>query len=121
MPPSHPTSSRRLQVLLLEDSPADQQLIAAILSQEGLVVQPTFARNGQEFKRALEQTAFDIILSDFNLPDYNGSEALALARRLRPEVPFVLVTATLGEERAVEILHAGATDYVLKSHLERLP
>ena len=110
-----------LQVLLLEDSQENCRLITETLSRDGLSHQAHVARNQQEFKQALAQDRFDIILSDFTLPGYSGAEALALAHECQPETPFVLLSGVLGEEHAVEAMRAGATDYVLKSRLERLP
>ena len=67
-----------------------------------------------------DRAAYDIILSDFSLPQFDGMTALAMAKRERPEVPFIFVSGTIGEERAIEALRCGAVDYVLKSNLKRL-
>ena len=72
------------------------------------------------YEAALTQTPFDLILSDYKLPGYDGLAALALARTQHPEVPFILLSGTLGEEQAVDCMHRGATDYVLKQRLDRL-
>src|SRR5438445_477930 len=73
-----------------------------------------------DFLAALKQGEWDIILADYTLPSYNGLSALTLARELRPEVPFIFVSGTIGEDAAIACLKAGATDYVLKHHLARL-
>src|SRR5205823_1085244 len=70
--------------------------------------------------RAIEERGFDLILSDFALPGYDGITALSLARAKRPDTPFILVSGTLGEEQAVDSLKSGATDYLLKTRLIRL-
>ncbi len=73
-----------------------------------------------DFISALEQEDLDLIISDYTMPDFNGVEALALARERRPEVPFLFVSGTIGEDSAIEALKNGATDYVLKHRLMRL-
>jgi CheY-like chemotaxis protein len=74
----------------------------------------------EDFIRALSEHQFDLVLSDFSVPGYNGLEALALTQTTQPEAPFILVSGTLGEDQAVESLKSGATDYVLKGRLARL-
>ena len=78
------------------------------------------ADHGAAFVEALRLGGFDLILADYTLPGYDGAAALAAARELRPDIPFIFVSGTIGEERAVEILREGATDYVLKHRLDRL-
>jgi PAS domain S-box-containing protein len=73
-----------------------------------------------EFETALDSEMFDVILSDFRLPEYTGLEALAFVRRKYPDIPFILVSGTIGEHAAIESLKTGATDYVLKQNPERL-
>jgi signal transduction histidine kinase len=85
-------------------------LLAAMLSREGLQCELVFASGASEFESALGQGKFDLIMSDFTLPDYDGVS----------ETPFVLVSGTIGEERAVRMLKSGATDCVLKDSLARL-
>ena len=75
----------------------------------------------EPYAQALRGGGFDLILSDFSLPDFDGVEALELARTLAPEAPFIFVSGVVGEEFAIESLKEGATDYVLKQRLERLP
>jgi two-component system sensor histidine kinase UhpB len=109
-----------LRILSLEDDPNDRQLLAAMLSRDGLQCDLVYAGNAQEFELALGQGKYDLIMSDYTLPDYDGVSALAAARRLQPDTPFVLVSGTIGEERAVRMLKSGATDCVLKDNLARL-
>jgi PAS domain S-box-containing protein len=113
-------SSAPLKLLCLEDNTDDRELIAETLRADSLACEITFAKTRKEFEGALEQTRYNLILSDFSLPAYDGMRALASAGRLQPGTPFLFVSGTIGEERAVESLKAGATDYVLKTHLPRL-
>lgn len=109
-----------LRVLLLEDEPADAELALAALADGGFQCAPTLADGRSAFEAAFAPGRFDLVLADYRLPDYTGLEALEHVRRQDALVPFVLVSGALGEERAVEALRAGATDYVLKHGLARL-
>ena len=111
---------RELNVLYLEDSLHDRELVEGKLRTGGLICKFVHARTREEFEAALVGGVLDLILSDFALPGYSGVAALSTARNLRPEVPFLFVSGTIGEERAVESLKSGATDYVIKDRLERL-
>jgi signal transduction histidine kinase len=113
------------KILLVEDSDLDAELIRARLRAEGLVGDddggPTRVQTRDDFVAALRGGGrFDVILCDYSLPSFDGPSALALAREIAPETPFVLVSGMLGEEIAVDMLKRGATDYVLKQRLERL-
>ncbi|HVL11365.1 MAG TPA: response regulator [Gemmata sp.] len=109
------------KILHLEDSDLDADLIAQRLARAGFAADVAHARGRAEFLAHLgAPTPFDVVLSDYQLPDIDGPEALRLAREYRPEVPFLIVTGALGEELAVETLKLGATDYVLKHRLEHL-
>jgi phosphoserine phosphatase RsbU/P len=114
------TDGRVLGVLLLEDSGPDAELIEARLREAGLRFELTRVDSHRGFTEALSQRAFDIILSDYNIPGFDGTAALSAARLACPNTPFVFISGALGEERAIELLKRGATDYVLKDHLERL-
>jgi len=114
------TLNTPLRILHLEDHPHDRQLVEAELASNGLVSEFTHVSGGEQFEAQLKQDPFDVILSDFTLPSYDGMAALAAARTMRPETPFLFVSGTIGEERAVEGLKFGATDFVLKVHLNRL-
>src|SRR5260221_13557675 len=114
-------SNTKTRVLYLEDNLRDRELIAAALADDGLQCEFVFAGTAAEFEAALAESGFDLILSDFTIPCFSGIEALALARLAQPEAPFLFVSGTIGEERAVEGLKSGATDFVLKDHLNRLP
>ena len=110
----------RLEVLHLEDSPPDREYIRCELEKEGILCNLTIAENGPQFEEALKKARFDLILSDYTVPGYGGLIALGKARASHPDVPFILVSGTLGEEQAVDSLLAGATDYILKNRLSRL-
>ena len=109
-----------MHILLLEDNLRDRQLLEKTLINEGLVCQITHAKSKEEFQAALEQTEYDLIISDFTLPAYSGIAALTASRELQPDTPFIFVAGTIGEEQVVESLKSGATDYVLKNRLNRL-
>jgi two-component system cell cycle sensor histidine kinase/response regulator CckA len=110
-----------LRILHLEDNQADAELVEAILQAEGNHCAVTCVRTGQEFQAELEKGRFDVILSDYSLPKFDGVRALAVARQVAPETPVIFVSGTIGEEAAVKALKQGATDCVLKEHLKRLP
>ena len=108
-------------ILYLEDNPRDAELVRDNLQQTTrLACELRVANDRAEYEAALAQTRFDVILSDYKLPNYDGMAALALARVKQPHVPFILVSGTLGEEKAVDCVLRGATDYVLKQRLDRL-
>ncbi len=110
-----------LQVLLLEDSAFDAELLGTSLDAAGLNSHITWVQDEAGYKQALQRQAFDLILSDYQLPDFNGGEALDHARTAAPQTPFIFVSGVIGEENAVELLRRGATDYVTKGRLSRLP
>jgi phosphoserine phosphatase RsbU/P len=113
-------SERPLAILLLEDSELDARLIRAQLEEGGLNFQLERVDCREDFLRALARGTIDLILSDYNIPGFDGLSALNAARRFLPDVPFLFVSRALGEERAIDLLKRGATDYVLKERLERL-
>ena len=112
--------SDEFRILILEDDPADVELIEHELRGSGIkfISKPVQAK--EEYLKAFSEFAPDIILSDYDLPQFNGAEALKITREICPEIPFILVTGAVGEDRAIEILTAGATDYVMKNRLTRL-
>jgi putative nucleotidyltransferase with HDIG domain len=110
----------RLRILYLEDEPHDAELARETLAAAGFDCAFLRVETREQFAAALEQADLDLILSDKTLPAFDGISALALARERRPEVPFIFVSGTLGEEVAIESMKYGATDYVLKQRLSRL-
>jgi two-component system, cell cycle sensor histidine kinase and response regulator CckA len=109
-----------IHILHLEDDPMDGELIEAKLKEADLPCRITRVETQDEFEQALGREALDIILADFRLPMYNGLSALRMVMERRPEIPFIFVSGTIGEEAAIEALTKGATDYVLKQGLNRL-
>jgi PAS domain S-box-containing protein len=114
------TEKSPLRILLLEDSIADAELVQDILAADGLRCDVALVQTRGEFVTALEDRRFDLILADYSLPSFDGISALKLALGARPDLPFLFVSGTLGEEVAIEVLKIGATDYVLKTRLSRL-
>lgn len=109
-----------LKVLILEDNPYDAELNISTLSQEDWDIEPKVTDNEDDFRNALEAFNPDIVLSDYNLPRFNGLDALEVVKNEYPFLPFVIVTGSLDEETAVNCIKKGAWDYVLKEHLIRL-
>ena len=109
-----------LRILLLEDDPNDAELIEHELREAGLDFISKRVKTGASFKKALSEFSPDLILSDYDLPHYNGIQALAEVKKQSPDIPFILVTGAVTEARAIEVLTSGAKDYVLKSRLSRL-
>ena len=103
-----------LRVLLVEDNPADAELVLRRLQQDGLSVASEMAQTADEFTQRVRANHYDIILADYNLPQWRGVNALAILRSEGLDIPLILVTGSLGEEKAVECIKQGATDYVLK-------
>src|SRR2546427_2566055 len=110
-----------LRLLLTEDNPADAELELRELKRAGLRIAHRIADTEQGFVSALREFSPDVILSDFSMPGFDGMAALALARDLAPDTPFIFVSGTLGEEYAIRALRNGAADYVLKTNMVRLP
>ena len=109
-----------LHILHLEDDPQDSKIVQSMLEAEGIACAITLVQNHDAFVAALEKGGVDLILSDCTLPAFDGMAALKIARANWPDIPLVFVSGTLGEERAIESLKNGATDYVLKERLGRL-
>jgi PAS domain S-box-containing protein len=109
-----------LSVLNLEDCDEDAELNQAMLSARWPDCKLTRVDSREAYVAALESGGFDVILSDFTMPGFGGTPALAMARELCPQVPFLFVSGTIGEDTAIEALKNGATDYVLKHRLVRL-
>jgi signal transduction histidine kinase len=114
-------ASTRLRVLLVEDNPADVELVLLALRKDGFDVSSDVVQTVEEFTLRIHTIAYDLILADYNLPQWRGMEALEILRRENLDVPLIVVTGYLGEEKAVECIKQGATDCVLKDHLARLP
>lgn len=121
MPKSNHRRLAAPRVLLLEDSSLDAELIREHLEQLQPLPDIRRAVNKAEYLAALAEGEFDVILADFSLPDFDGMTALDMAREQLPRTPFIFVSGVLGEEAAIESFRRGATDYILKQRLIRLP
>ena len=109
-----------LRLLHLEDSSVDADLILSILAEGGITCEARRVETRADFLAELKHGGFDMIIADYSLPTFDGISALSLAHDLRPDVPFIFVSATLGEELAIDTMLRGATDYILKQRLGRL-
>jgi len=109
-----------LRLLHLEDDPVDAELITTTLIEGGIPCQSQLVDTRQSFVAALKEGRMDLILADYSIPGFDGMTALILAKQHSPDVPFLFVSATIGEELAIDAMHQGATDYVLKQRLGRL-
>jgi PAS domain S-box-containing protein len=116
-----PQSTIQVQLLLLENEAQDAELALSELRASGFAVDCTLAQNRDQFLAALQNGKFDAILADYRLPSWTGLDALKEVRASGKDIPFLLVTGTLGEEAAVECIKQGVNDYILKEHLRRLP
>src|SRR5580698_3977484 len=112
--------TRPLRVLHLEDSLRDAEMVRHRLDLEGVSCDILLANSKDSFEAALTRESFDLIISDYNLPGYDGVAALKQAQAVQPDVPVILISGTVVEEQAVKCLQIGATDYLLKDRLERL-
>jgi PAS domain S-box-containing protein len=112
--------NRSVRVLLLEDNPADAELKLRQLRRDGFQVEADIVRTPDEFKGRIGSKTYDIILGDYRLPNWTGLEAVQWLRQEGFDLPFILVSGTLGDDFAVECIKLGVTDYVIKDRLERL-
>ena len=112
---------QRIRVLMVEDVASDAELEIRELKRAGMSIEHRLVDREETFVAGLSEFAPDVIVSDFSMPHFDGMSALALARELAPHVPFIFVSGTIGEEYAIRALKNGATDYVLKTNLVRLP
>ncbi|HWY57037.1 MAG TPA: ATP-binding protein [Terriglobales bacterium] len=110
-----------MRILIVEDNPADVELMLITLRKDGFEVFGDVAQSPEEFSSRIQAASYDLILADYNLPQWKGTEALEILCRENLDVPLIVVTGYLGEEKAVDYIKQGATDCVLKDHLARLP
>ena len=115
------SNREKLDVLMLEDNPADARLNLYKLEETGFDIACDVARTSDEFKHQIQASSYGLILGDYRVPDWTGLDAIRWLRGSGINLPFVLVTGTLGDELAIECIKAGADDYVLKDNLDRLP
>jgi signal transduction histidine kinase len=111
----------KLRVLLVEDNAADAELVLRALRGSGFEVISDLVQSADDFRRMVRSNCPDVVLADYNLPQWTGMEALEMLRHEGVDVPLILVSGALGDVKAVECIKQGATDYVLKDSLTRLP
>jgi len=111
---------KKLKLLIIEDVSADAELMERELQKGGISINAKRIETREALIEAIDGFDPDLILSDYNLPKFDGLSALAIAQEKRPDIPFIVVSGAIGEELAVEALKKGATDYVLKDHLAKL-
>lgn len=110
-----------LEILFVEDLPSDTDLAVRTLSRAGIVFRHRRVETQGDFTRALEESRPDIIISDYAMPAFNGMEALRLCQAFDQSIPFIILTGSMNEDTAVDCMKAGASDYVIKEHMRRLP
>jgi PAS domain S-box-containing protein len=113
--------SNLIQLLSLEDSDIDFELICEQVLNAGFEVEISRAETEQDFTSFIRKKKFDIILADYMLPQFDAFKALKLCQEYCPDIPFICVSGSIGEIKAIELLKNGAVDYVLKDRMERLP
>lgn len=109
-----------MKILHLEDDIHDAALVRLLLCQQWPDCEIVHVATGDDYRQMLAPGIFDVVLSDFSLPKFDGTEALRLAHERAPDTPFIFLSGNIGEDRAIEALRAGAQDYVLKDRSKRL-
>jgi len=109
-----------LRILVAEDSETDAELVQRELKRGGLDFQSRRVQTEPDFRRELDEFRPDLVISDFSMPHFSGPRALAIARESRADIPFIFISGTIGENVAVDMMKAGADDYVMKNNLTRL-
>jgi PAS domain S-box-containing protein len=110
----------KLRILIVEDVPTDAELIKHEIKKNNIEFTDVIVDTNKDYIDAINSFKPDIILSDFSLPHFDGMQALKIKQEMVPMIPFILVTGSLNEETAVEVMKAGADDYILKEHIARL-
>ena len=113
--------SAPLKILIVEDLPADAELALRAIAVTGVAIHSVRVDNAGDLRRQLHDLKPHVVLSDFSMPGMTGLDALHIVHEQCPDIPFIFVSGTIGEERAIDAIKDGATDYVLKEHLTRLP
>jgi DNA-binding NtrC family response regulator len=112
---------KKIEILILEDVARDAELIEDGLRAGGIDFSARRVETREDFLQCLREQRPDVILADCNLPQFDARSALKLATELAPQAPVIIVTGTIVDEAAVELLREGAADYILKDRLSRLP
>lgn len=113
-------TSKPLRVLIVEDQPDDAEMILLYLRRQGFVPEFRRVETAAAMRQSLMEESWDVVLSDYSLPHFNAPNALLLLRETKKDLPFIIVSGSVGEEAAVELLKSGADDYVMKDNLTRL-
>lgn len=116
-----PSHTGPLRVLIVDDDATDLDLCVRELRKSGIAFETCTACTREEFLIELRKGSIDVVISDYRMKTWTGIDALKIVKELHPEVPVILQTGTLGDERAVECIKMGVTDYVLKDQMARLP
>lgn len=109
-----------IRILVVEDSPDDFDLLCHCLRSAPAIIEAERVEDEPEMAKALFEKRWDLVISDHHLPGFSSAGALALLRQGHPDTPFIIVSGMIGEDAAVEAMHAGADDYVMKSNMRRL-
>ncbi len=112
--------ARTLNILIVEDSPDDAELLLLELRRHGMQVRSRRVDTAEAMRQALAAEPFDLILCDHTMPRFDSPQALRIAREADPDIPFIIVSGTLGEEHAVAAMRSGCHDYIMKDNLKRL-
>src|SRR2546427_2351683 len=105
-----------LRILVAEDSETDAELVQRELKRGGLDFQSRRVQTESDFRRELDEFQPHLVISDFSMPQFSGPKALAIARESRADIPFIFISGTIGENVAVDMMKAGANDYVMKNN-----
>jgi signal transduction histidine kinase len=119
--PHKPDHRAQLRLLLVEDNTSDSELILHAMASGGFALDHDVVQTVEEFTQKIRKNSYAVVLADYRLPGWNGMDTLEILRHEGFDIPVMLVTGALGEERAVECMRRGAADYVLKDHLAKLP
>ena len=115
-----PAAAKRLRVLIVEDNPDDAEFALREIPHGGYTPEWKRVMTEAELRDALATAEWDVILSDHSLPEFSAPEAFAVVRSINLDIPFIIVSGTVGEEIAVEAMRSGVHDFLLKGQLKRL-
>ena len=111
--------SESLKVLIIEDSALDAKVLVGLVKAGGYEVTSERVETSKEFTTALDNEKWDVILADYNLPEFNGAEGLKLLQESGQDIPFIVISGGIGEDLAVQIMKSGAHDYLMKGNFAR--